>query len=57
MSDLLTIKEVRDMAQKSLDEVNEEIEKNNHMHALIIEKLMRKRALFETIIETTAAAW
>ena len=29
MSELLTNKEVRDMAQKSLDEINEEIDMHN----------------------------
>lgn len=57
MSELLTIKEVGDIAQKSLDEVNEQIETNNRMHAMMNVKLMRQRALFETIIERLGFAW
>lgn len=48
---IMTREEMRKYAQQSLDEVNEEIEKSNRMHALIIEKLMRRRAIFEMVIE------
>ena len=53
MSELLTNKQVRDMAQKCLDEVNERIDFHNRMHNMAIAKLMKRLALFETVIDTT----